>query len=80
GYIAPEIIQGIAPTRTSDVYSLGVTVYEMLTRRKFAQALAEMPNPWEGLPTPIAKVLHNATQQSPLKRYDSVATFNRAFR
>jgi len=80
GYIAPEVIQGIPATRSSDVYALGVTVYEMLTGRKFARALAEMPNPWEGIPPSLGKVLHTATQQAPLKRYPSIAEFNRAFR
>jgi len=80
GYIAPEVIQGIPATRSSDVYALGVTIYEMLTGRKFARALAEMPNPWEGIPPSLGKVLHTATQQAPLKRYPTIADFNRAFR
>ena len=31
GYIAPEVIQGVQPTRQADVYGFGVVLYEMIS-------------------------------------------------
>ena len=33
-WVAPELLQGQAPSTSSDVYALGMLVYEMLYRRE----------------------------------------------
>lgn len=33
-WVAPEVLQGSAPTCSSDVYALGMLIYEMLYRRE----------------------------------------------
>jgi hypothetical protein len=49
GYIAPELLAGRSPSQRSDVYSLGLVLYEMVTGRRafaadtFEQRLAEAP-------------------------------------
>lgn len=51
GYIAPELLAGQPPSPCSDVYSLGLVLYEMVTGRRvfaadaFEQRSAEAPPP-----------------------------------
>ena len=33
-WVAPEVLQGVAPNTSSDVYALGMLIYEMLYRRE----------------------------------------------
>jgi hypothetical protein len=50
-YIAPEVLAGDPPSERSDIYSLGLVLYEMVTGRRafmvdnFEQRLAEAPPP-----------------------------------
>jgi eukaryotic-like serine/threonine-protein kinase len=58
GFMAPELFQGEAPTRASDVYALGVVAYQVLTGQSPRSALrrgkrgdaslraAEVSEPW----------------------------------
>ena len=51
GYIAPELLAGQPPSQRSDIYSLGLVLYEMVTGRRvftadtFEQRSAEAPAP-----------------------------------
>lgn len=56
-YLAPEIIRGKTPTFQSDIYSLGITFYELITGRV----------PFDGEnPTEIARMQVNLSIASPL--------------
>lgn len=86
-YQAPEIAEGNAPTPASDIYSIGVVLYEMLTGQlPFTGATAiavalkkakELPTPPRSVNTAIPKslsdIIMRAIETSPQDRYQSVS-------
>lgn len=91
-YMAPEYIEGGAPTRQCDVFSLGVVAWETLSgrrlfrgtndadtlRRVVSQAVPRISTV-AGVPEPFDAVLARALAKDPSKRYRSIAAFNEAF-
>jgi eukaryotic-like serine/threonine-protein kinase len=89
-YMAPEQIEGRELTFHSDMYSLGVVLYELLTgRRPFSgrsiealvqQILFEEPAPpsrlREGIPAEIDAVVMRAMNKRPEQRYGTWAQFS----
>jgi serine/threonine protein kinase len=84
-YLAPEVSQGIMPSAGSDVYALGVLLYEMLaSRRPFAgesaiavasqHITAEVPN-LRGfnslVPIAVQELVQKALKKDPGQRYQS---------
>ncbi|HET6583337.1 MAG TPA: serine/threonine-protein kinase [Nannocystaceae bacterium] len=91
GYVQPEVLQGKKPDRRSDVWSLGVVLWELLTaRRLFAQeteaatlhAIADMTIPppskvREGLPRAIDAIVMRALDRDPAARYPTARALAR---
>ena len=88
-YVPPEQIEGEKPTFHSDMYSLGVVLYELLAgRRPFVAArlpelitkiLNEAPVPpsivREGIPAKIDGVVLRALAKRPAERYETWTAF-----
>ena len=88
-YVPPEQIEGEKPTFHSDMYSLGVVLYELLVgRRPFTAArlpeligkiLSETPVPpsvlRDDLPAKIDGVVLRALAKKPAERYETWAAF-----
>ena len=86
-YLAPEISQGNPATPQSDIYSLGITFFELITGRvpfddesALAVALKHIKEKFPSVrkynpktPIVIEKIITNACAKSPLDRYHSVA-------
>ena len=87
-HAAPEVLHGQAPGATSDVYSLGSTLFELFVghaphyRGAEESAWAVMnriatepiPDPASlGMPEPLATVVRTATAADPGQRYQQVA-------
>jgi serine/threonine-protein kinase len=86
-YQAPEIAEGAAPQPASDIYSIGVVLYEMLTGQlPFGGATAiavalkkvkELPTPPRSINTAIPKSLSDivmrAMEAAPQNRYQSIS-------
>ncbi|MBW2195126.1 MAG: serine/threonine protein kinase, partial [Deltaproteobacteria bacterium] len=86
-YMAPEQIEGGRPDERTDIYSLGITAFEMITGQrpfqdddinKFLEmhATQEIPDPSSlrpDLPDALCRVVIQASQKSPDKRYQSVS-------
>lgn len=86
-YAAPEYFKGTTGTKQSDLYSLGVICYEMLTghlpygeispenaeRKKFTYTLAGDYNP--GIPDWVDVALEKAVQSTPANRYTLLSEF-----
>lgn len=84
-YLAPEICQGKAPTVQSDIYSLGVTFFEMLTGRLPYEeghavdiAISHIRKPFPStskyspnIPKEIDKIILKACKKNPKDRYKS---------
>jgi serine/threonine protein kinase len=74
-YMAPEVLRGQRSTQLSEIYSFGVTIYEMLTGQRYVNALHQNENPWEGLPPQLAQILQRATHVSLPGRYPHMSAF-----
>ncbi|MCL6474680.1 MAG: serine/threonine protein kinase [Firmicutes bacterium] len=84
-YMSPEQIVGDEIDGRSDVFSLGVTTYELLTGSKPFDAstitavmhkiIYEQPAPAEELSPAVERVLRRAMEKEPAKRYQSARAF-----
>ncbi|HLJ50718.1 MAG TPA: serine/threonine-protein kinase [Bryobacteraceae bacterium] len=88
-YISPEQVQGATPDARSDIYSLGITLYELLTGARpiagdtayslMNAHLHAVPDPphriARGVPPALSEIIMKALAKSPAKRYQTAAEF-----
>lgn len=85
-YMAPEVSKGEPATPQSDIYSMGITFFELITGRvpfdgdtpikiAFKQVKEKFPNVRKfnaECPEPVAQIIYRCCMKSPLDRYQSV--------
>jgi serine/threonine-protein kinase len=93
-YISPEQAQSAPVTPQSDLYSLGIVMYEVLTGehpfsgltppdqliRRLTEPLPPLADRRPGLPAALNEVVQQVTAKDPVERFPDVPTFARAFR
>jgi eukaryotic-like serine/threonine-protein kinase len=93
-YMSPEQVKGEATDARSDLYSLGISLYEMVTGRRPFQAdsdfavmmahLERQPKPpvefQPGLPAGLNEIILKAISKEPARRYQSAGEFRQALK
>jgi TolB-like protein/predicted Ser/Thr protein kinase len=84
-YLAPEVLAGGAATAQSDVYSVGVLLYHLLTgsypvrassladlrRAHASRQHADLPDTGQAIPSRLRRVVARALDPNPARRYPS---------
>lgn len=88
-YISPEQARGGVATKKSDIYSLGIVLFELLTGRlpfsgesavsialKHLQTETPHPRSWNpSIPQSVENIILKATAKDPFYRYDDIEEF-----
>jgi len=91
-YMSPEQVRGESLDRRSDLFSLGIVLYELLVGRRLFQRRSDvevidaithdaLPDPMEqraDLPEALRQVLRQSLQQDPGRRFQSAAEMGEA--
>jgi serine/threonine-protein kinase len=82
GYMSPEQVRGLPADSRSDVFSFGVLLYELLTKRRAFQAespvetmsaiLTGEPPPSTGVPAGLDRIVRRCLEKQPDQRFQSV--------
>lgn len=83
GYTAPEAITGFQSDPRSDVYSLGIVLYEMLSGKSLSDPpfqLRPLSECGVFAPASLDRIMAKATDPRPICRYTSVSAFQEAIR
>ncbi len=76
GYASPEQLSGKQTDVRTDIYSLGVTLYHLVTGRSLSEPPFEVRpiRQWDpSLPEGLEHIIHKTTQTEPDQRYQSCA-------
>jgi tRNA A-37 threonylcarbamoyl transferase component Bud32/tetratricopeptide (TPR) repeat protein len=79
GYMAPEQLRGESTPRT-DLYAVGLVIYEALTGRVWQNAPPSDRRRWQGVPRQVVPVLRRALEPDPADRWTDAAAFGTALR
>ncbi len=91
-YIAPELLEGAPPSRQSDVWALGVCLWELCTGRRLFDAATDAqvfralssqtilpPSSYvPGLPAGLDQAVSRALSRDPARRFESADAFGAA--
>ena len=93
-YMSPEQVEGKKVSHLSDIYSIGVTMYQMLTmhnpyktcttefeiyKKITSEKLPDASEINQSLSTSIVDIIHKATAKDPKNRFQSCHEFDQAF-
>ncbi|MGH9190653.1 MAG: serine/threonine-protein kinase [Acidimicrobiales bacterium] len=70
-YLAPEQLEGVAATPRSDVYSMGVVLYEALTGNKPSRPAQPLASALPGIDATLAAAVDRALSADPTQRFAS---------
>jgi serine/threonine-protein kinase len=80
GHMAPEQVTGDEVTTVTDLYAVGMVLYDGLTGRQWSMLTPVKEADWSGIPPPIAQVLRRALAMSPGSRWADATTYRDALR
>jgi tetratricopeptide (TPR) repeat protein len=77
-YMAPEQLSGAPVTPRTDLYAVGLVLYEASTGKRWNPLASPEEGDWAGVPGALAGVLQKALQPAPNDRWHSAQNFARA--
>ena len=77
-YMAPEQLSGSEVTPRTDLYAVGLVLYQACTGRRWDLLTTPEDGDWTGVPSSLYHALQTALQPLPENRWDSAQTFARA--
>lgn len=78
GYMAPEQAAGEPIGPRSDLYAVGLVLFEALRGERWPPFSDPGDADWTGIPPPVARVLKRALRIAPDERWSDAAAFRRA--
>jgi serine/threonine protein kinase len=79
-YMAPEQLAGEAASARTDIYGLGLVLYEACSGKRWQPATDPDQGDWGGIPLSLRPALRKALAVAPTARWPDAASFRRALR